>query len=125
MRAQRALAVASLGAAASTSVAGLAAPAIAAAATKSVVYKGATAQTQWGPVIVTLTVSKKKITKISVSATPHTPRSQQLQSFAIPVLRSEALKAQSWRVNVVSGATITSDGFATSMYSAMKHAHLL
>ncbi len=91
----------------------------------SKVYAGSTAQTMWGPVGVKITVAGKKMTAIAISAGPHTQLSYQLQSQSLPILRSEALKSQSYKINGVSGATITSMGFDQSLYSAMKKAHLV
>jgi uncharacterized protein with FMN-binding domain len=49
-------------------------------------------------------------------------RSQGISSDAGPQLRSEALRAQSARINTVSGATYTSDGYAQSLQSALDRA---
>ena len=69
------------------------------------------------------TVGKKvtrKITAISVPVYPeHTGRSLYISENAIPILRSEALRAQSAHVDLVSGATYTSDAFAGSLQSAI------
>ncbi len=72
-----------------------------------------------------IVVQGKKITNITYSATPDTSRSYQLQSYALPVLRKEALKKQGYRINAVSGATITSEAFEASLHSALKHAKLV
>jgi uncharacterized protein with FMN-binding domain len=39
------------------------------------------------------------------------------------LLRTEALTAQSARIDVVSGATYTSNGYAQSLQSALDRAH--
>jgi uncharacterized protein with FMN-binding domain len=121
---RRTLAITALSA---TAAAGLttAAPAALARTAKPTKYVGPTVETKYGPIQVTITVSKKKITAITIANDPQDPRSEQVESQAIPILRSEGLKAQSWRVHIVSGATTTSEAFASSMYSAMKHADLL
>ena len=49
-------------------------------------------------------------------------RSQAISSDAGPQLRNEALRAQSARINTVSGATYTSDGYAQSLQSALDRA---
>ena len=51
-------------------------------------------------------------------------RSQGISSDAGPQLRNEALRAQSARINTVSGATYTSDGYAQSLQSALDRAGL-
>ena len=38
------------------------------------------------------------------------------------MLRTEALQAQSAEINVVSGATYTSEGFASSLQAAIRQA---
>ena len=43
---------------------------------------------------------------------------------AVPVLRQEALQAQSANIDTVSGATVTSQGYITSLQAALDAAHL-
>ena len=40
------------------------------------------------------------------------------------MLRNEALRAQSARIDVVSGATYTSDSYAQSLETALQQAHM-
>jgi uncharacterized protein with FMN-binding domain len=51
-------------------------------------------------------------------------RSVAISRDAEPRLRAEALKAQSAKIDVVSGATYTSDGYRTSLQSAIDTAGL-
>ena len=83
---------------------------------------------RFGTLQVVITVKKttvrekvtRKITAISVPVYPeHTGRSLYISENAIPILRSEALRAQSAHVDLVSGATYTSDAFAGSLQSAI------
>jgi uncharacterized protein with FMN-binding domain len=120
----RILTNAGLGAAAAVALTPVALPATAAAATTKT-YKGAVERTHYSDVQVTITVTGKKIKTISVSANPSDQASYQRQSYALPLLRQEALKAQSYKIHTISGVTITSEGFAASLYSAMGHAKLL
>jgi uncharacterized protein with FMN-binding domain len=46
-------------------------------------------------------------------------RSTQIDSYAVPVLKAEALSAQSADIDVVSGATYTSAGYASSLQAAL------
>ncbi len=46
-----------------------------------------------------------------------------ISQYAAPVLRSEALQAQSAQIDLVSGATYTSDGYAQSLQAALDQAH--
>ena len=49
-------------------------------------------------------------------------RSAYINSQAVPILQSEAIQAQSANVNIVSGATLTSEGFQQSLQSALTQA---
>jgi len=98
-------------------------PVAASAATKK--YAGRTERTPFGSVQVTITVKSKKIKTVSISASPDSPHSYQLESYALPLMRTEVLKADTWKVHLVSGVTVTSEGFLASLYSAMGHAHIL
>jgi uncharacterized protein with FMN-binding domain len=87
---------------------------------------------RWGALQVTIVVrkttttigTKKKITRritgVSVPVYPnHTDRSVFINQNALPVLRSEALRAQSANIDLVSGATDTSDAFSESLQAAI------
>jgi len=72
----------------------------------------------------TVTGTKKKVTRritaVSVPTYPnHTDRSVFINQNALPVLKAEALRAQSANINLVSGATDTSYGFAQSLQAAI------
>ncbi len=95
----------------------------AAATTKTVT--GDTFQTQWGPVQVALTIKGAKITAVDAVQYPNgNPRDQEINSVALPILAQEALKAQTARIDMVSGATVTSDGYLQSLQSALDKANL-
>jgi FMN-binding domain len=103
-----------------------------AASTKSVKFTGATVPArQWGSVTVnvtltTTTVGKKvtrKFSDLGGGYTYHTSRSQFIMSQALPLLRQEFLVAQSAKVQMVSGATYTSEAFIQSLQSALLKAH--
>lgn len=119
----RTLSVAGIGAAAAVAMTAGAVPVAASAATKR--YAGKTEQTPFGSVKVTITVKGKKIKTLSISANPDNEHSYQLEAYALPVMRKEALKASSYKIHLVSGVTITSEAFDASLYSALGHAHLL
>ncbi|MFI7427156.1 FMN-binding protein [Micromonospora sp. NPDC049836] len=86
---------------------------------------GAVAQTRWGPVQVRITVAGGKITGVSTLRVPDgNRRDQQINGYAVPILRQETLAAQSARIDTVSGATVTSDGYRESLQSALDAAHL-
>ena len=86
---------------------------------------GSVAQTRWGPVQVKITVSGGKITDVTAVQVPDgNRRDQEINDYAVPILRQEALAAQSARIDSVSGATVTSDGYRESLQSAIDAAHL-
>jgi uncharacterized protein with FMN-binding domain len=85
---------------------------------------GDAVDTQYGVVQVRITLRGGRIVSIANLALPFDRnRSQEISSIAGPLLRSEALQAQSARIDVVSGATYTSDGYAQSLQSALDRAH--
>jgi uncharacterized protein with FMN-binding domain len=86
---------------------------------------GSVAQTQWGPVQVELTVSNGKITDVSVVQYPDgNGKDQEINSQALPILTQETVAAQSADIDMVSGATVTSDGYLESLQSALDQAGL-
>ncbi len=87
---------------------------------------------QWGSLQVTILVRKtttitgtkkkvtRKLTAVSVPTYPnHTDRSIYINQTALPILKAEALRAQTANINMVSGATDSSDAFAQSLQSAI------
>jgi uncharacterized protein with FMN-binding domain len=113
------------------------AAAVAKAATRKVVvtknFTGSTASvSRWGELQVRITVrqtttitgSKKKVTRritaVSVPVYPdHTDRSVFINTQAIPILRSETLRAQRASIDLVSGATDSSDAYVQSLQAAI------
>ncbi len=86
-------------------------------------FKGAMMDTRHGPVQVSIGVKNHKITKVTAAIDPMDDgRSPFLQQNAIPTLKAETLKAQSAKIDVVSGATETSDAFIASLQTALKKA---
>lgn len=72
---------------------------------------------------VEITVSDGKITKVSVPVSPSgNGRDLEINDRALPVLVQETLDAQSAKIDMVSGATVTSDGYLTSLQSALDQA---
>ena len=88
-------------------------------------YTGSVAQTRWGPVQVTITVSGGKIADVGVPVYPsNNGRDVEINSYALPILRQETLQKQSADIDAVSGATVTSDGYQESLQSALDAANL-
>lgn len=81
---------------------------------------GDVAQTQWGPVQVQLTVQSGKITAVSVPQYPNgNRRDAEINEYALPILINETVQAQSADIDMVSGATVTSDGYIRSLQSVL------
>jgi uncharacterized protein with FMN-binding domain len=81
---------------------------------------GSAAQTRFGDVQVQITVSSGAITDVTVLAYPNgDPRSAAISSQTLPVLIEETLASQSADVDTLSGATYTSEGYRTSLQSAI------
>ncbi len=81
---------------------------------------GASVETGYGPVQVQATVSDGTLTSvIPVSLPGEEPRSAELSARAAPQLAQEAVDTQSAALDMVSGATYTSRGYAQSLQSAL------
>ncbi|MET3803254.1 uncharacterized protein with FMN-binding domain [Nakamurella sp. UYEF19] len=86
---------------------------------------GTVADTRWGPVQVQLSVQGGKITSVSVIQYPNgNGRDEEINAQALPILIQETISAQSAQIDMVSGATVTSDGYVTSLQSALDQAGL-
>ena len=84
---------------------------------------GDVASTQWGPVQVQLTLQSGKITDVSVLQYPNgNHRDAEINDYALPILIDETKQAQSAQIDMVSGATVTSDGYIRSLQSALDQA---
>lgn len=90
----------------------------AAAAARTV--SGQAIDTRYGIVQVQVTASGKKITNVQfLQLTAFDQRSQEINSYAAPILLQETLQTQAAQVDVVSGATYTSQGYMQSVQSAL------
>jgi len=86
---------------------------------------GSTASTRWGDVQVSITVTDGKITAVDVPEYPTgNGKDRQINADALPVLTQETLAAQSADIDMVSGATVTSQGYLQSLQSALDKAGL-
>lgn len=101
------------------------APQAAQGATAAGTYTGDSVMTRWGAVQVEITVADGKITAVQAVEYPqNNARDRQINAYALPVLAQEVTQAQSAQIDVVSGATVTSDGYIQSLQSALDQAHL-
>jgi uncharacterized protein with FMN-binding domain len=86
-------------------------------------YDGQLVTYLYGNIEVAVTLGGPRIVGVMV---PHNSaidgRSAMINSEAVPVLVQEALAAQGVNIDVVSGATYTSDAFAQSLQSALSAA---
>jgi uncharacterized protein with FMN-binding domain len=83
-------------------------------------FTGSVVQKKWGRVQVQITVSSGRMTDVTALQTPSAhEESLHINGRAAPILRQEALAAQSAVINTVSGATFTSAGYRTSLQAAL------
>lgn len=93
------------------------------AATRTLV--GQAVQTQYGVVQVEAMVQGTKITNVKyLQLTAYDGTSQQINSYAAPILLQQTLQAQNSHIDGVSGASYTSAGYVQSLQSALDQAGL-
>ncbi len=85
---------------------------------------GPSVDMDWGPVQATLVVQGKRLVDVRISAPTERARSAFINQQAVPWLRQETLQAQSANINLISGATLTSEAYAQSLQAALDAAHL-
>jgi uncharacterized protein with FMN-binding domain len=103
-----------------TATATASAPAAAAPAPATKTVTGNAVDTRYGPVQVKVTFEGTKITAIDAIQYPtESGRDQEINSQAIPMLQQEAMASQSARIDTISGATYTSEGYIQSLQSAI------
>jgi uncharacterized protein with FMN-binding domain len=99
-------------------------PAPTKAATKgSGTFTGAVVQNPFGQVQVQITMAGGKITDVTAVQLPTHGRSGFISQDVAPILQGEAISAQSANIDIVSGATYTSEAYAQSLQSAIDQAH--
>jgi uncharacterized protein with FMN-binding domain len=93
------------------------------AATAERTYTGQDIQYVYGDIVVSVTMHGGKIVNVSVPQNNAIDgRSQTINSYAVPILEQETVAAQGVNIDVVSGATFTSNAFAQSLQSALSQA---
>lgn len=75
--------------------------------------------TRYGPVQVRVTVRNGQLTDVEAVALPTGGKSGSIADYSAPILRREALAAQGAGIHAVSGATYTSQGYASSLQAAL------
>jgi uncharacterized protein with FMN-binding domain len=86
-------------------------------------YMGGVADAFYGQVQVQAVIQGGQIKDIQVLNFPQDRRtSQRINSVALPYLRSEVIQAQSANIDLISGATLTSQAYIESLQSALNSA---
>jgi uncharacterized protein with FMN-binding domain len=84
---------------------------------------GPVASTDYGDVQVQVVLQGTKIVDVKALELPNDrSRSARISQQAGPLLRQEALRAQSANIDLLSGATYTSDGYIRSLQGALDQA---
>ena len=87
-------------------------------------YDGPTVDVIYGLVQVEAHVQHGQIASVQFLQYPNDRRtSVRINTIAIPYLQQEAIQAQNANVNIISGATLTSEGFMMSLSNALNAAH--
>jgi uncharacterized protein with FMN-binding domain len=94
--------------------------AVVAGAYKDGEYTGSRVNAFWGLVQVKAVVQHGKLADVQFLQYPNDRRtSVRINSIAMPYLQTEAIQAQSANVDIISGATLTSEAFAQSLQLAL------
>jgi uncharacterized protein with FMN-binding domain len=87
-------------------------------------YDGSTVSTRYGDVQVRVIISGGRISDVQPVTLPSDrQRSALISQEAAPLLHDEVVQAQSAQIDVISGATYTSYGYAQSLQAALDKAH--
>ena len=91
----------------------------------AVTVTGPAVSTRWGDVQVAITLDGSTITDVTVPVYPTgNGRDQQINAYALPMLISDTLDAQSADIDMITGATVTSEGYVQSLQGALDKAGL-
>lgn len=86
-------------------------------------FTGTSVYAFYGYVQVAATIQGGKLTDVQFLKYPNDRRtSVEINTQAMPILKSEAIQAQSANVDIVTGATQTSNAFIKSLTSALEQA---
>jgi uncharacterized protein with FMN-binding domain len=88
-------------------------------------FTGSDVANRFGDVVVRVVISNGHISDVQAVTLP-TDRAESayISQVVGPMLRTEALQAQSANIDIISGATYTSQSYAQSLESALQQAHL-
>lgn len=86
-------------------------------------YTGSVADAYYGNIQVQVTISGGKMSDVTFLQYPNDNRTSiEVNTQAMPLLKSEAITAQSASVDIISGASQTSQAFQQSLSSALQQA---
>ena len=90
----------------------------------AVTVNGSSVDTQYGPVQVQIVIQAGRVVTAHAIDYPHGgDQSDSINAQAVPVLNREAVGVSAARIDTVSGATFTSQGYRESLQSALDAAH--
>ena len=99
-----------------------ASPSAAVTASGTETLTGAVYSSRYGNTQVQVTITNGQIAAVTALQLPTGGRSGQISQYVEPILSSEALTAQNANIDIVSGATYTSEAYAQSLQSALDQA---
>lgn len=82
-------------------------------------YTGTAVDEPWGTFQVQAVVSGGQLTDVVIVSAPQDNHSSRINNQAIPVLTEAAIASQSADIDLISGATWTSQSYATSLQGAL------
>lgn len=83
-------------------------------------YTGSEVDAYYGLVKVQTTIQSGRIADVKFLEYPSDRRtSVRINSYAVPYLQQEAIQAQTANVDIISGATLTSEAFRVSLQAAI------
>jgi uncharacterized protein with FMN-binding domain len=85
-------------------------------------WTGTEVSEPWGPFQVQVVISGGKITNVRVVESPGDRHSSRINNVAVPLLTESTMATQSPTADMVSGATWTSESYATSLQAALDKA---
>ena len=86
-------------------------------------FRGAAIGEPWGTFEVEAIIKGGQLVDVKLLAEPNDRHSSQINNIAVPMLTESALAVQSANIDLVSGATWTSESYAESLQSALDAAH--
>lgn len=88
-------------------------------------FTGSDFPNRFGDVVVRVVITNGHISDVQALQLPSDrERSAYISQVAGPMLRSEVLQAQSANIDIISGATYTSQSYTQSVESALQQAHM-